>query len=42
MTDLVKRTVERATQDTAREAREERQAKERDAARTDQPKDTPR
>lgn len=38
----VEREVDRARQDAAREAREERAAKARDAARTDQPEDTPR
>jgi hypothetical protein len=37
----VEREVERARQDTAREEREERAAKARDAARTEQPKDKP-
>ena len=41
MADLVKRTVERATQDTAREQRQERRAKEADARRTEQPTDRP-
>jgi len=40
--DPVERAVERAKQDAAREEREERAAKARDAARTEQPKDTPR
>lgn len=40
--DRIQREVERARQDAAREAREELAAKERDARRTDQPKDTPR
>lgn len=39
---LIKREVDRATQDTARENREERAGKARDARRTDQPKDTPK
>lgn len=39
MVDLVKRTVERAKQDTAAEQRQEREANERDASRTTQPKD---
>lgn len=40
--DRIQREVDRAVQDTAREERLEREAKERDAARTDQPEDTPR
>ena len=39
MVDLVKRAVERARQDAERERREEREAKERDARRTEQSKD---
>jgi hypothetical protein len=38
----VEREVARAIQDEAREQREEIEANERDAARTEQPKDTPR
>lgn len=38
MVDIVKRTVDRARQDAAAERRQERQGKERDAARTEQPK----
>lgn len=39
--DLVQRTVERARQDAAREQRQEREAKARDAAREEQPPDRP-
>jgi hypothetical protein len=38
----IEREVARATQDAAREARLERQAKAADASRTEQPEDTPR
>ena len=41
MVDLVKRAVDRATQDTAREQRQEREANEADARRTEQPNDRP-
>ena len=41
MVDLVKRAVERARQDAAREQRQERESKATDAARTEQPADRP-
>lgn len=39
---LIKREVDRAKQDVKAEKRQERDAKGRDARRTDQPKDTPK
>jgi hypothetical protein len=39
---LIGREVDRAKQDVKAEKRQEREAKGRDARRTDQPKDTPR
>lgn len=39
---LIGRTVNRAVQDAKTEKRQDREAKGRDARRTDQPKDTPR